>query len=275
MSQTSGRDFSKYDSMETEELEEFLRLDSETPVDDESDVEELLYILEVLNNRKGINSHKKASEAWDSFQRNYLSENKPDQRTLRRNIPFVRRLTAAAVVIALLLLVPVTANAFSLKKLWDIFARWAKETFSFVSGDNIDTADADTQTTLEYTSFQHALMQNNVDINLIPSWIPESYELETIVEDINPVQERYLALYRGEGKVLKICVNVYLSEDPEKIEVSDNPIEIYESNESTYYLFQNVAQVRAVWIDGIYECYISGEITIEELKMMIDSIRRE
>ena len=33
-------DFSKYDSMETEKLEEFLRLDSEAPEGEEADTEE-------------------------------------------------------------------------------------------------------------------------------------------------------------------------------------------------------------------------------------------
>ena len=34
----------------------------------------------------------------------------------------------------------------------------------------------------------------------------------------------------------------------------------------------NVEQIRAVWIVNSYECIISGDLSIEELKMMIDSI---
>ena len=46
------RDFSNYDSMETEELEEILRSDADAPESKESDTELLLYIMEVLAKRR-------------------------------------------------------------------------------------------------------------------------------------------------------------------------------------------------------------------------------
>ena len=45
-------DLSKYDTMTTEELEEILRLDAQAPEEQESDIEKILYIMEVLTERK-------------------------------------------------------------------------------------------------------------------------------------------------------------------------------------------------------------------------------
>lgn len=42
----------------------------------------------------------------------------------------------------------------------------------------------------------------------------------------------------------------------------------------TYYIFADIDVVKAVWINGSYECDIMGNVTIEELKMMIDSIEK-
>ena len=50
-------DLSKYDAMTTEELEEILRLDAEAPEEQESDIEKILYIMEVLAERKRNNGH--------------------------------------------------------------------------------------------------------------------------------------------------------------------------------------------------------------------------
>lgn len=64
-----GRDFRKYGTMATEELEELLRLDSEAPEGQESDTELLLYVMEVLADREKENTTgKTALEAWESFQ---------------------------------------------------------------------------------------------------------------------------------------------------------------------------------------------------------------
>ena len=74
MSEKQNRDFSKYDSMSTEELEALLRLDADAPADGESDVELILHVMEVLVNRGNTNdTGKTALESWESFQQLYLS----------------------------------------------------------------------------------------------------------------------------------------------------------------------------------------------------------
>ena len=52
----SARDFSKYDKMETQDLEAILRLDAENTAGKCSDVEEILYNTEVLSSRASANN---------------------------------------------------------------------------------------------------------------------------------------------------------------------------------------------------------------------------
>ena len=49
-------------------------------------------------------------------------------------------------------------------------------------------------------------------------------------------------------------------------------VEEYKTNGITYYLFDNNEQVQAAWIVDSYECGITGKVTIDELKLMINSI---
>ena len=275
-----GRDFTKYDTMATEELLELLRLDSEAPEGQESDTELLLYAMEVLADREKENSTgKTALEAWESFQQHYLpaeeerlehtSKVVPPTKTVRSWLP---RLIAAAAVVAILVCIPVAASAFGWKDIWNAVAQWAKETFSFVNEDQPGISEPATEDTLGFTSLQQALAETNKNPDIVPTKIPEMYQLKDITVWDNPMRSVCMALYKNGEASLKITVQAYLDSDPEKVEISEGLLEVYEVSGVKYYIFENHDQLRAVWIIDSYECYISGELTIEELKMMIDSI---
>ena len=270
------QDFSKYDAMTSEELAQILRLDSEAPEGNGLDIDTLLYITGVLAERNN-NTGKTAQEAWISFQQNYLdSEDEPlasigEIKTKKARNPWVRRAIAAAAAVVLIVGIPLTAKAFNWEKIWTAVATWAKETFSFVDEDQ--NADAPSPANeKEYTSLQQALEITNKRTDIIPTWIPDGYELERIDIDETPMQRNYVAIYKNVDKHLTISVRSYRETDPEKIEINEDLIEIYNASEIEYYIFSNNKRISAIWIQDTYECCISGEITIEELKQMIDSI---
>ena len=274
-------DFAKYDSMATEELKDILRLDAEKPIGQASDEELLLYIMEVLAQRKrnSDNPGKTAHEAWESFQKHYLPEEgmrlehtaeaKKAEKTPRLRL---RRFVAAAAVIAILVSIPLTASAFRWEDVWNVVAKWLKETFSFVSGNEPNPSDPSPNNSKEYTSLQDALAKTNRDTDMVPTWIPAGYTLDRIIVDESPMQNIYTAMYRNGEQALKIRVQVYLNTDPEKVEINDTLLETYKVSDIEYFIFSNNQQLRAVWIKGSYECYISGNLTIDEIKTMIDSI---
>ena len=68
------RDFSKFDEMSTEELNEILRQDSQLPDGEESDIDAILYIMEVIEKRSQelpLSDFKDVDRAWSSFNENY------------------------------------------------------------------------------------------------------------------------------------------------------------------------------------------------------------
>lgn len=279
MTENRNRDYSKYDSMTTEELEKILRLDVSAPEGDETDTELLLYVMGVLAYRRRNNGiGKTALEAWESFQQNYLSEEEkcskdiPGYHSRQTTLPWLRRMVAAVAVIVLLVSIPVTAKAFEWEDLWEVIARWAKETFSFVSSDDAEYSEPAIVDDLEYTSLKDMLERNNRSSDMVPTWIPDGFVLETTKKDVTPVQEVYSAFYLDNQKELTIRVRSYLQGDPEKAEINEELLEIYEVADVQYYIFSNVNQIRAVWIVESYQCNISGDLSIEEIKLMIDSI---
>ncbi len=282
MSENQSRnDYSQYDSMTTEELEEILRLDAESPEGQATDEELLLYILEVLASRKQNSSNpgNTAQQAWESFQKNYLPAEEetitPVTQTVQpANKPshWLRRALAAAAVIVVLISIPLTARAFSWEELWDAVAKWAKETFSFVSSEDAQLTEPNAENIDQYTSLQQALAETNRDPKLVPTWIPEGYILQDITIDETPMQKNYNAYYHNKENALRICVKSFILEDPEKIEITDNLIDIIDQASVEYYIFSNNNKIQVIWIKDSYQCVISGDLTIEEIKTMINSI---
>ena len=274
MSDNLNRDFSKYETMETEELEEILRLDAETPAGVETDTELIFFILEVLAKRKNTTNltGNTAQKAWESFEQNYMPEEPKKRVATHKATPWLRRLTAAAAVVALLIVIPISTKALTLEEVWKIFARWAKETFSFVSGDNTDVSEPVVDDGLEYSSMQDILRRNNVDYNIVPNWIPDGFILESTKKLITPNQEVYIGRYLNGEQELFIRVQNHIGQDFQIVEIEEDYSEIYPYAGVDYYLFENIDQSRAFWVVGSYECIISGDLSIDELKLMIDSI---
>ena len=167
----SNPDFSKYDSMSIGELEEILRADAQGPERDDSDVDEILYVMEVLAKKRRQNgiAGKTALEAYQEFQQHYL---------------------------------PI------------------------------------------------------------------------VVIDKTPKQETFLAVYTNNNTIIKISVQSFLCGYPEQVEMSEGFQEIYSRNGIDYYIFCNHNQNQVVWIVDEYECYISGAVSVDTLKNLIDSIEK-
>lgn len=273
------QDYAMYDTMTTEELEDILRLDAQNTEGKGSDVEKLLYVMGVLADRNRTNNTgKTAQQAWESFQRNYLSEEEGDspdtlrQKSGKSSTRWLRRMIAAAAVLVVVVGIPLTVHAIGWEKICGLFAKWSKGTFFFVDSADVQVSEPISEYHGNCGQLQELLENSNIDAGLVPTWIPERYELDKVERDIDPVQVTCMALYRSADKYLRIYVRSYLQGDPDKVEVNGDILEIYEVSGVQYYIFSNMEQIRAIWVVDSYQCNISGNVSLEEIKMMIDSI---
>ena len=260
----------KYEAMTTEELKQLLRQDSEAP--DGTDTEEVLCVMEVLASRnKNADTGNRAQKVWESFQRDYLPEieEKSEQ---KKSVPWWRSLAAAAAVLVLLIGVTVTVDAFGWADIWGAVTRWAKETFSFVSSDQPQLDEPTPKNTVEYETFDQAIFAITGQRDLAPTYIPNGFVLDEIsIEDI-PGRMSYIAFFSNGERFYKVHIKPYTSENPEWVEKSGEVFEVYPHLGTDYYIFTNLEQYTTVWIKDSYECNISGDLSVEEIKSMIDSI---
>jgi hypothetical protein len=278
MSELNNRaEFSHYDSMTTEELQEILRKHANGELQTEPDTDELYYIMEVLARRReeeNPQAFRSDEEALAEFRKHYM----PKEKKAAKVIKFPSRaLKAVAAVLAVVIIFAVgtsiTAKAFHID-IWSKFANWTKEIFQFTDlPQGTKPENPEKENNLELKSLQDALATENITEKLVPTWMPEGYkskDLQTMrtprVRNINATYEK-----NGETLIIKICQTIGVQAP--QVEKNDDFLELYVVDGVEYYIFSNSETLNAAWSIGEFECIITGKITLEEMKKMIDSIR--
>lgn len=272
------RDFSQYDAMDDEQLRQILREDASKPEGEESDMELLLHVMEVLaKRRKKQNGERDPEAALESFKRNYQpagTGSAGEKESGAHGVRWKRILVSAAACLALIICCSLTAKAFGYN-VWDVIAKWTQETFHFGYVTQVTEPSApEKEDMLSYTGLQELLLDYRISIPLAPTWIPDGYEECDVRAFETPKQRQFVVSYQHGNEMIKVWITDYLDSHPDQIEQSDSLIEIYTSAGVDYYIFNNEGLLRAAWIRDNYECYISGPLSIDELKVMIDSIEK-
>ena len=278
----TGRDFSKYDEMNDEQLRQILREDASKTEGEDTDLELMLHIMEVLaRRRKETNEEISPEESLEQFKKKYtysdnslISEERPAK---KKTVGFSRWQKWVATIAAVLVLVfgsAITAQAFGFD-LFEIIAKWTKETFHFGYVSDVgETNEPSPDINNPFASLHDALAKYEIKCGLVPTWIPAGYEDDGVKIKEAPTQRVFTAKYINGEKSIRIRIADYLDNYPVQVEQSGTLVEIVSVGDCDFYIFDNEGQLQAAWIYERFECYISGSMTLSEIKTMINSIKK-
>ena len=275
------------EQLSTEQLEDILRADLAS--EDQENDEAVFHILEVLEKREKENPTGRlpdTDQAWKEFQQYYnipegegqsLYPVRSDPETqsaptstkkIRRFRP--RKILVVATVLVLMFGSMLTAQAAGV----DVFGaigRWTEEKFHF------EIAPTSADGTTDYT-FREVSTEKGFSKNLIPTWYPEGFEAfepeDNNIEDyVNSVYCQYIN--KEENRSYLAIVSQYY--DPSSIESTvyekdETEVEIYEHDGKNFYIMSNLDSETATWSDGTFKIDIVGQLTVDEIKQIIDSI---
>ena len=280
MSELNKRaEFSHYDSLTTEELQEILRKHAHDELETEPDTDELYYIMEVLARRReeeDPRAFRSNEEALADFRKNYMSRAMQAGRANVVRFPNRAFRVAAAVLAIVVILVvgtSVTAEAFHVD-IWGKVATWTKEIFQFADNPQGTTApNPELEYNAELKSLQDALAKEGIEEKLVPVWMPKEYMSVDLKVVSTPRVRNISAVYEKEGSDLIIKIRQTIGVQAPQVEKNDDFLELYVVDGVEYYIFSNSETLNAAWSIGEFECIITGKITLEEMKKMIDSIK--
>lgn len=291
------RNYSIFDKMSTEALEEILRADSRLTNDEDSDMDAILYIMEVVAKREKEHPTGRFTDfqtAWTSFNDNYKPyinddkslydfenintaassgiEKTPFTAARRKHFKRSRRglsraACIAAVIAAVLLAGTLTASAFGYD-LWGAVAQWTRDTFGF----STVTPAEDTDAKGDYSSIQEALDDYGIEVALAPTWIPDGYSLYSVDISETPVKTVFFARYQKGNEELSISITNIGDGADSTFEKDGSNVIVYESNGIEHYIMSNIERIKVVWLNGKFECAIAGNISLDDLEQMVNSI---
>ena len=290
--QGHDRDLSRYNHMSTEELESILRADFERPEEEESDMEKILYITEVIAQRRAgqpTGRYANVDEAWESFVDNYLPEEdqadfRPEEsagkrdetdNTKKSNPRFVKTvlLRVASVVLAIALVAAagtVTASAFGFN-LWAWLSAWTQELFGV---QNPNFVPFDQKIPEPLSELYAAIKEYGFPDHLLPTYLPEGYEAGEVSVEANPAYVNlHCVLKKDDDDLVLFDYTLHLTSQPAVITQKDgDDPDAFEAGGVTYYIMTNEDTFYAVWTVDNVECLIHGSASYEELTHIIDSI---
>lgn len=266
--------YSRYDEMTTLQLREILRKHAHDELETEMDTDELFYIMEVLSDREKTNPDKQiksAEEAWAIFVKHYAPEMEEKKPIRFHTAPrWMRRVAVVAVVFVSLTAAAVSAKAFA-PGFWDKVASWTREVFCFEEFGRTEGQDPDKENR-ELVSLQEAVAQYNIAQPVVPKWIPEGYVSADLKILRSPKEITISAVYEKDNDPLIIKIRQTVGANPQQIEKNDSLIEVYTVGETEYYIFDNNGALQAVWVIDEFECIIGGNVSMEDMKKIIESI---
>ncbi|MDR2357530.1 MAG: DUF4367 domain-containing protein [Oscillospiraceae bacterium] len=192
-----------------------------------------------------------------------------------------RGLTTAAIVAIILVISGVAAvYAFNFNIL-RVINSFTENIFrkDFVSSETAPTVEEPGQNVSEgYEDslvLQAILDKNGITSPKAPAFLPTGFDLVSAEPKEFPDRDRIVAIYKnGERSIILtiIAFSQIPSEHSRKIEKDNSNIEIYRHNGIDHYIFANMEQSVATWIDGMSDCDIQGDISVDEMKKIIDSM---
>lgn len=265
-------DFSQYDRMTTEQLQEILRKHAHNELEPEPDTQELYKIMEVLSaRRKAENSSifRSDEEAFAEFLEEYLPRKKAKHSFLSGAYRAVAAVLALVLVFSAGFLFSAEASPTNG---WNRFALWNNEVFTFQTDPNATLPPNSKKIHPQLLPLHEALKQHGIPDGFAPTWIPDGYVFENLTAYDTPNRLLIDSGYQNNGNWLLIRIKIIYNPTPGNYQKDDRYFEIYTTKGRDYYLFSNNANLNAVWIDGDYEGSLTFRGTVEELKAMVDSI---
>ena len=126
----------------------------------------------------------------------------------------------------------------------------------------------------EYFTLEEALSDYGLTEAMVPTRIPEGFVLQdvSVFEQSEWGEIEFSALFKkGDSSLV---ISMIYHDTPESFNYEKDPtaVEIYTVNGTAFYFFDNLSKKAVTWYKGCFEYSISGEVSIESLKAIINSI---
>ncbi len=224
------------------------------------------------------NEEHLSEEKMKEMQQNIDQKFKEWQNTQHRKSIKKKIIQIAACFIFIFFTTSVVASAFG-HNFINLAIDWGKETFHFSSQDQSKLPNNGDN--VSERIINHDIEMIFADIQprpSLPEWLPEDFVFK-YAEKFNRIGSTNIILYYEHDTNDKIIIfdfDIYMDNKLPEIDTAfekdENLVEIYERNSIEHYILKNIDQVQAVWSNFNIVYHVSGDVLVEEMEKIIDSL---
>lgn len=260
---------STLEQMPTQQLDELLREELACEQVNEEKVRQILMILKKREEDYPLSVGGKAQTAWEKYLDN--AEIAATEHTRKRK----RTLRIAAVIIVAVTLAAVLPQSAVAKTLFERLVSWTDCVFALISPD--DTRDLNCQYVFRtddpgLQQVYDAVVELGVTQPVVPTWLPEGYELTGISITNTPVKNSVGSTFFDGAREANIVYYIYADVETSKYYKDETALATYEINGIVHYLSRNHDLWVIVWMNQNIECSIHIDCREDELYKIIGSI---
>lgn len=281
------RRFEHLEDLTVEQLEELLSAGVDISEGDDAYVDAIIEEIVRKEHKSPTGRLPDVDEAWRSFQEDFHTEEGeglslyPDEAEEERPVSLAEAaparkarkswwkfLTAAAVIA--LCFAAFAPPALGYESVFEMVGHWNEAIFSFF---NINQKEETPPEDAIYDSLEEALEAYGVTTPVVPA-IPAGYEVITVEVQCFPELGKtdFNVLYKNGEKVISMHLTQGGEAATRRFEKDGSFIEEYKVNNIIHYISKNNDKLWVAWYNSHLECSLQGELSIDEIKAMIDSI---
>lgn len=192
--------------------------------------------------------------------------------------PRLRRLCRRAILVAATVVVLFTGMIAAQAMGFDLFgsiAKWTSETF-FFAGTQEEGETQEQVSARYYQSMQNALRTCGLPGTLAPGWYPAGSTMPNDIEARSNNDGKMVSANFEIGEDLYFSIGIAELNDDSlsmmTLQKDDSDVTEYLSRNRLFYIYSNVENIVASWSDEQFLISVEGNIPVEDVKQIIDSI---
>lgn len=250
---------------ETAKLEEMLQEELKKEEPDEPLVREIGATLKERQTVPKI--HANAQYAWARYQRKNKTVHKKCA-----NSGLVRAASLVLILLTLVALVPTEAKAMNF---FDRFMDWTEDVFALFSPAESRLGEGEYVFRTDNPGLQEVydkVTELGVTVPVVPTWLPEGYELVECVVNSTPSKNFLTARFLAGMSEVVYQLDIYSDSVTYEYYKDDSLVREYEVDNTTFSVFSNADLLVAVWTIENIECSIFIDCQEDILHKVLGSI---
>lgn len=270
-----------YSSFTTPQLKTMLKSDFYASDKKELSSETIETILNILHSRENVkNENFNIDDGWNSFKANYLPFVEQNSTlfddptatitTHKATKAFYKKREFAAAIVIGMIMTGIFSTTTTAQNLFSYIANWTKETFWF----NENNSSTNYNQSKIKSTLANDYDFSKIPDDLLPTWLPDGFVQKDLTGYENSSEKVVYISFENEENhsFLNITISYLYAKVSNIYEKDNTKVTIYQKNGIDYYLLGNLNTNTAIWKNDSFECQIDGDISIDELKQIIDSI---